>query len=191
MSETPNRPPIEAGRELARGSFWMISMRWVIRGIGFVSTIILARLLTPDDFGVVAMAMVGVAMLEVFTQSGSDLALLRNAEPTREHYNAAWTLEIIQGCVLAVLLFTTAPLVGGHFEDPRVTNVIRLLSLRAVVGGFQNIGVVTFRRELRFGREFQFGIVKKSATFVVTLVAAFVLRSYWAHVIGQVKGRIV
>ena len=89
------------------------------------------------------------------------------------------------------MLFTTAPLVGGHFEDPRVTNVIRLLSLRAVVGGFQNIGVVTFRRELRFGREFQFGIVKKSATFVVTLVAAFVLRSYWALVIGQVVGRIV
>ncbi len=191
MSEPSNRPPIEAGRELARGSFWMISMRWVIRGIGFVSTIVLARLLAPDDFGVVAMAMVGVAILEVFTQTGSDLALLRNAEPTREHYDAAWTLEIIQGCALAVLLFTTAPLVGGHFEDPRVTNVIRLLSLRAVVGGFQNIGVVTFRRELRFGREFQFGIVKKSATFVVTLVAAFMLRSYWALVIGQVVGRIV
>jgi O-antigen/teichoic acid export membrane protein len=170
--QTPQRPSIEAGRELARGSFWMIAMRWVIRGIGFVSTVVLARLLAPDDFGVVAMAMVAVAMLEVFTQSGSDLALLRAAEPTREHYDAAWTLEIIQQAVLAVVLFTTAPLVGGHFEDPRVTNVIRLLSLRALVGGFQNIGVVSFRRELRFGREFQFGIVKKCATFVVTLVAA-------------------
>jgi len=189
--QTPQRPTIEAGRELARGSFWMIAMRWVIRGIGFVSTIVLARLLAPDDFGVVAMAMVAVAILEVFTQSGSDLALLRAAEPTREHYDAAWTLEIIQQAVLAVVLFTTAPYVGGHFEDPRVTSVIRLLSLRALVGGFQNIGVVSFRRELRFGREFQFGIVKKCATFVVTLIAAVVLRNYWALVIGQVVGRIV
>jgi O-antigen/teichoic acid export membrane protein len=192
MSES--RPPgsqIEAARELARGSFWMIAMRWVIRGIGFLSTILLARLLAPDDFGVVAMAMVAVALLEVFTQSGSDLALLRNAEPTREHYDAAWTLEILQGIVLAILLYTTAPLVGGHFEDPRVTNVIRLLSLRAIFGGFQNIGVVKFRRELRFGREFQFGIVKKCATFCVTLVAALMLRNYWALVIGQVVGRIV
>jgi O-antigen/teichoic acid export membrane protein len=192
MSETTrNRPQIEAGRELARGSFWMIAMRWVIRGIGFLSTIILARLLTPDDFGVVAMAMVGVAILEVFTQTGSDLALLRTAEPTREHYDAAWTLEILQAIALAALLYTTAPLVGGHFEDPRVTNVIRLLSLRALIGGFQNVGVVNFRRELRFGREFQFGIVKKTATFVVTVIAAFVLRSYWALVIGQVVGRAV
>ena len=74
--------------------------------------------------------------------------LLRAAEPTREHYDAAWTLEIIQQAVLAVVLFTTAPLVGGHFEDPRVTHVIRLLS-RARWSAFQNIGVVSFRRELR------------------------------------------
>src|SRR5688572_31318361 len=109
----PRKNQIEAGRELARGSFWMIAMRWVIRGIGFLSTILLARLLAPDDFGVVAMAMVAVAMLEVFTQSGSDLALLRNAEPTREHYDAAWTLEILQAITLAIVLYATAPFVGG------------------------------------------------------------------------------
>ena len=129
MSETPIRPPIEAGRELARGSFWMISMRWVIRGIGFVSTIVLARLLAPDDFGVVAMAMVGVAILEVFTQTGSDLALLRNAEPTREHYDAAWTLEIIQACALAVLLFITAPVV-----ESMAVNVMACCCARLSIG---------------------------------------------------------
>ena len=51
-------------------------MRWAIRGIGLLSTIILARLLAPDDFGVVAMAMVAVALLQSFSQSGVDLALL-------------------------------------------------------------------------------------------------------------------
>ncbi len=90
--------------------------------------------------------------------------------------------------MLAVILFATAPLVGGHFEDPRVTEVIRVLSLRALIGGFQNIGVVNFRRDLQFGREFRFGVAKKLATFVVTVAAAFWLRSYWALVIGQVAG---
>ncbi len=190
-SESGNRSPIAAGRELARGSAWMIGMRWAIRGIGLVSTVILARLLTPDDFGVVAMAMVSVAILEVFTQSGVDLALLRTTEPTREHYDAAWSMEIIQGFVLAIVLYVTAPYVGGHFEDPRVTVVVRILSLRAAIGGFQNIGVVNFRRELAFGREFQFGIFKKLATFSVTVVTAFLLKNYWALVIGQVVGRLL
>lgn len=191
MNSPPSQPPIRAGRELARGSAWMIGMRWAIRGIGLLSTILLARLLTPEDFGVVAMAMVAVALLEVFTHSGTDLALLRSTEPTREHYDAAWTLEIIQAVGLAIVLWFAAPLVGGHFEDERVTNVIRILSLRALVGGFQNIGVVDFRRELRFGREFQFGVVKKLATFLVTVAAALLLHNYWALVIGQVLGRVI
>jgi O-antigen/teichoic acid export membrane protein len=154
---TAGRPgsPIRAGRELARGSAWMIGMRWAIRGVGLVSTVILARLLAPDDFGVVAMAMVAVAILQSFTQSGTDLALLRNTKATHEHYDTAWTLEIIQSVLLAVVLFATAPLVGGHFEDPRVTEVVRILSLRALFGGFQNIGVVNFRRDLQFGQEFR------------------------------------
>lgn len=190
---TPEPPErlIRAGRELARGSAWMIGMRWAIRGVGLVSTVILARLLAPDDFGVVAMAMVAVAILQSFAASGTDLALLRNTKATREHYDTAWTLEIIQGVVLAIVLFATAPLVGGHFEDPRVTEVVRMLSLRALFYGFQNIGVVNFRRDLQFGREFRFGVAKKLATFVVTVGTALWLRSYWALVIGQVLGQLI
>lgn len=190
MEPTGNEP-IRHGRELAIGSAWMIGMRWAIRGVGLLSTVILARLLTPDDFGVIAMAMVAVAILQVFTQSGVDLALLRAETPQREHYDAAWTLEIIQGAALAAVLFLSAPLVAGQFEDPRVTQVIRILSLSALIGGFQNIGVVNFRRNLDFRREFQFGVYKKLSSFTVTVVAALVLRSYWALVIGVVAGRVV
>lgn len=183
--------PIRASRELAVGSAWMIGMRWAIRSVGLLSTVILARLLAPDDFGVVAMAMVAVAILQSFTQSGVDLALLRAETPLREHYDAAWTLEIIQGATLAAVLFLTAPLVAGQFEDPRVTAVIRAMSLAALVGGFQNIGVVNFRRELNFRREFLFNVYKRLATFVVTMTAALLMRSYWAMVVGYVVGRVI
>lgn len=189
-SSSPGQRPIRAGRELAVGSAWMVAMRWAIRSVGLVSTVVLARLLAPDDFGVVAMAMVAVAILQSFTQSGVDLALLRADEPTREHYDAAWTLEIIQGIALAVALFATAPLVAGQFEDPRVTEVIRALSVAGLIGGFQNIGVVNFRRTLDFRREFRFGVFKKLSSFVVTIAAALWLRNYWALVIGQVAGRL-
>ena len=190
MEPTGNEP-IRAGRELAVGSAWMIGMRWAIRSVGLLSTVILARLLAPDDFGVVAMAMVAVAILQSFTQSGVDLALLRAESPQREHYDAAWTLEIIQGVGLAAVLFLSAPLVAGQLGDPRVTEVIRVLSVAALVGGFQNIGVVNFRRELNFRREFQFGVYKKLSTFMVTIAAALLLRNYWALVIGQLAGRVV
>lgn len=164
-------------------------MRWATRALGLVSTIILARLLAPEDFGIVAMAMVVVGFLEVFTQTGVDLALIRDAHATREHYDTAWTFEILQAAALALALLIAAPFAARYFGDARVLHVMQLLSLRAFIGGFENIGVVAFRRDMNFDREFWFGIFKKMGTVALTISAAFVFRSYWALVIGLIGGR--
>lgn len=194
MTEEPRTAaaaqPAPAGH-LLRGSAWMITMRWSIRGLGLVSTVILARVLTPEDFGIVAMAMVVIGFLEVFTQTGVDLALIRDRAATRAHFDTAWTLEILQAAALALALLIVAPFAAAWFDDPRVTLVIRLLALRALIGGFENIGVVAFRRELDFSREFWFGVVKKTATVAITITIALWLRSYWALVIGLVGGRLL
>lgn len=166
-------------------------MRWATRALGLVSTVVLARLLSPGDFGVLAMAMVVVGFLEVFTHTGVDLALIRDEHAGRDHYDTAWTFEILQGAALAAGLVLAAPLAAAYFEEPRITIVMSVLSLRALIGGFENIGVVAFRRELTFDREFWFGVVKKMATVGVTVGAALALRSYWALVFGLVAGRLL
>lgn len=166
-------------------------MRWATRGLGVISTVIVARLLTPEDFGVVAMAMVVVGFLEVFTATGVDLALIRDREATRDHYDSAWTMEVLMATGLALALFAAAPLAAAYFKDPRVLHVMQVLSLRAFIGGLENIGVVAFRRELAFAREFWFGVVKKVATVVLTIAVAITLRSYWALVVGLVGGRVL
>lgn len=164
-------------------------MRWATRALGLVSTVVLARLLAPEDFGVVAMAMVVVGFLEVFTHTGVDLALIRDAHAERDHYDTAWTLEILQATALALALLVAAPFATRYFGDARVLEVMQLLSLRAFIGGFENIGVVAFRRDLNFDREFWFGVFKKMSTVAVTIAAAIVFRSYWALVIGLIGGR--
>ena len=90
---------------MIKGSLWMISMRWIMRSIGLVSTIILARLLTPDDFGVIAISMLLVGFLEVFFESGQQQAIIRHENPTRAHYDSAWTMGIISGVILAIVIF--------------------------------------------------------------------------------------
>ncbi len=169
---------------MLHGSFWMIAMRWSIRLIGLVSTVILARLLTPADFGVVAMAMIVVGLLENFSQTGQRLAIIRMPNPTREHYDAAWTLSIIMGLIVGIVIFLIAPLSSHYFNDPRAVTVIQCLALRAVVGGFENIGIVDMRRDLQFNRFYNFNIYSKIISFVATLGLAFWLRNYWALVIG-------
>src|SRR5262245_12017472 len=82
---------------MARGAAWMVGMRSTIRAIGLINTIILARLLTPQDFGLVAMATVVIGLLDSMIESHVDLALLRNPGIGRTLYDSAWTLQTLTG----------------------------------------------------------------------------------------------
>ena len=80
---------------MARGSAWTVGVRWAARLLGLISTLFLARLLMPRDFGIVTIAMIVVGTVEIFNQTGQHLAIIRHANPTREHYDSAWTIFIL------------------------------------------------------------------------------------------------
>jgi O-antigen/teichoic acid export membrane protein len=173
-----------------RGSALMVLMRWVMRLSGLVSTMILARILTPSDFGVVTMAAIFVGFLELFTSTNFDLALIRIPEPARSHYDTAWTLQLVLGLLVGAAIFALAPIGSWYFEDPSVVWVARVLSINAILNGAGNIRVVDFRRELDFRKEFLFNVTWKLGSTIVTIGAALILRNYWALVVGSVAGSL-
>ncbi len=175
---------------MIRGSIWMVAMRWTIKGIGIVSTVILARLLVPEDFGIVAMAMLVVGIIELFNLVGTDLALIRHKNATREHFDSAWTIGVIQSLILGTCVLLAAPLGETFFDEPRAVPVIQILSLRVYAQGFENIGTVLFLKELDFAKEYRFRIARKVTTFIVTLVLALSIQNYWALVAGIVSGQV-
>ena len=191
MTAAPETEPDGFGRHMVRGAAWMVAMRWAIRLVGLVSTIILARLLMPADFGIVAMATVVIGFLEVFTHTGVDLALIRKQNLERADLDSGWTFEVLKGAALAAVLFAVAPMAATYYDEPRVTEVIQLLGLGALILGFQNIGVIEFRRDLDFGREFRFGVYRKLLSFVFVVGLALYLRSYWALVFGSLFSQLV
>ena len=166
-------------------------MRWGMRFIGLISTIILARLLIPEDFGIIAMAMIVIGLLETIAYTGVDLALIRDQKLSKEHYNTAWTIQLLQGILVACLLVIIAPLAAAYFAEPRATLVIQLLALRALLESTKNIGIVAFRKELNFAKEFRFGIYTKLIQFVIVVSAALLFRNYWALVIGMIASAVI
>ncbi len=169
----------------------MVAMRWAVRGIGLVSTMILARLLTPNDFGLVAKAMLVIGMLEIMAETGQRLAIIRHIEPTRAHYDTAWTVGIIVNGVLALAMFFVAPLAQSLFHEPAAVPLVRVLALRTLLNGFENIGTVDFRRNMQFRKDFQYNLVTKLLSFVVTISLAFYFRNYIALVGGMVAGQFI
>jgi len=168
----------------------MVLFRWLDRGLGIVSTVILARILVPEDFGLVAMAMSVVALLELMSQFGFDVALIQNRDASREHYDTAWTYSVIFGVVLAFLLYVLAAPAAGFYGDTRLESVLQVCAFAPLVQGLQNIGIVAFRKEMTFNKEFHFLFIRRLVGFAVTLAVAFALRSYWALVLGTIAGRV-
>lgn len=168
----------------------MVGFRLAERCLGLASTVVLARLLVPEDFGLIAMAMSVIAAIELIGAFGFDNALIAHPAPERRHYDSAFTLNVLLGIACAVVVIAAATPTAAFFADPRIVRVMIVLAFAWVAQGFENIGTVTFRRNLEFHREFLFLTSKRMISFCVTLIAAFWLRNYWALVIGAVSGRV-
>lgn len=188
---TALQPAFNVTHSLVRSSAWMVALRWTLRSIGLVSTFILARLLSPEDFGLAAMAVLVIGLVEVFGQTGQILALIRHPDPQREHFDTVWTMSILIGAAITAILWLLAPLAADFFHEPRATGIIEVLALRAFIGGFENIGVVAFRKDLQFSKEYGYQVAQRVITFIFTITVALWLQSYWALVLGILGGRVV
>jgi O-antigen/teichoic acid export membrane protein len=162
----------------------MVAMRWTVRSIGLLNTVILARLLTPQDFGLVAMASVVVGLLDALTNLNVDIPLIRNRAMGHSHYDSAWTLQVLSGWVKCGLYLGIAPLLVKYYGDPRVGTVACILALRPAIEGFENIGQVDFRRDLQFDKEFRYWVYRRLLAFVLTIGIALWLRDYLALAIA-------
>src|SRR5579872_6424148 len=184
MPEPHVKPERSVHRHMLGGSAWAIALRWCARLTGLISTIVLARLLTPADYGVVAIATLIVGTIEVFTQTGQYTVIIRHPNPTREHYDSAWTVSLLLGIGLGFVVLASAPLAAIYFHEPRSSAIVAILAFRTMLIGTQNIGIVNFRRHLQFRKQFQFSVYPELISFVITITCGFIFRNYWALVIG-------
>jgi len=155
-------------------------MRWAIRFIGLANTAIIARLLTPEDFGLVALAMIAVEFAITVTDGDIDMAIVRSRDASRDLTHTGWTLKVIVGVLTTGALMVCAPLVAEMFGDQRLTLIVRIAAMKPIILGFENIGVTEFRRKLNFQREFHYLVIQRIATFGLGLVLAFSFRNYFA-----------
>ncbi len=170
---------------MARGAAWMVALRSADRVLGFVSMLVLARLLVPEDFGLVALGVAVVGSLAAFSEFGFDLALIQNQTAERRHYDTAWTLGLIRGFLLAGLLLLLAQPAATLFGDERLAGLVSALALVPLLEGFANIGIVEFRKQLVFRKEFLYRFSSRLGGVITTVSLAIFWRDYWALVVGQ------
>ena len=176
---------------LIRGAAWAMAMRWSIRGMGLISTVVLARILHPEDYGVIAMAFLVVGLLEAFMNVGAPQALVRLGATTNDYINSAWTLRGLQGLLIGGCLALAAPWAAAFFNEPRLKLVLLVLAVVQAPMGYSNIGMTLAYRDLHFATEFKWLFSTKVAAVCVTLVTALYVPDYRALLTGLVAGYVV
>ncbi len=128
----------------------MVSLRLSIKVISVVSTMMLARLLTPADFGLMALVSSCYAMVELIRAFGFDIALIQNQQASREHYDTAWTMNIIFALLASSVIVFLSAIISNFYDDPRLTSALLVIALIIFIDGFWNIGTVEFKKQLNF-----------------------------------------
>ena len=168
----------------------MVVFKLLDRSIGIVSMVILARLLVPADFGLVTMATAIIAIIELLSAFNFDMALIQGQQATRAPYDTAWTLNVVMAAVCALLVAAAAFPAGAFYGDSRLGPIMLWLALATWIRGFENVGVVAFRKELELNREFQLLLTKRIGVFLATISIALATRTYWALVLGTLAGSV-
>lgn len=188
---TPRLDGSSVRSTLIRGAAWALAMRWSIRGMGLISTVILARILHPEDYGVIAMAFLVVGLLEAFMNVGAPQALVRLGTTTNDYVNSAWTLRGLQGLLIGACLALAAPWAAVFFDEPRLEMVLWVLAMAQAPMGFSNIGMTLAYRDLQFATEFKWLFSNKLVSVCVTLLTAVYVPDYRALLTGIVAGYVM
>ncbi|HUL01998.1 MAG TPA: lipopolysaccharide biosynthesis protein [Gemmatimonadales bacterium] len=168
----------------------MLLGRALVGASGFLRTLILARLLSPHDFGAMGATLVVLNAVEALTETGYETALVQRRDDVDRFYDTAFTIQVIRGLVLAVLLWLAAPLAAAFFREPVLVPVLRATAVVVILRGVANPARVRWIRDLRFDTLFWWRLPEVVVTLVVAITLGFVLRNVWALVIAFIASQV-
>ncbi len=167
-------------------SIFMLSASWIAKALGLLSTIILARLLTPEDFGLVAITMLVVHFLDVFANTGAQQFLLSKEHIDDDDLNTAWSLNMIFRIFITLALLILANPIANFFEAD-LAYAFRVSALILIILGMKNPALNIAKREFNYKGIFKLSLLAKFISFTVTITVAYYTRSYWALIIGTIS----
>ncbi|MCK5745916.1 MAG: oligosaccharide flippase family protein [Oricola sp.] len=188
---TPEAGPPSLTARVARGAAWIMGAGLVARTLGAVNTIVIARLLAPEDIGVVATAVIAMQLLQGISDIGVSQAVIRFRDAGRDELDTLFTLSAIRGAIIGAVLFAAAPFAAQFYGDPRVFWTFAGVALFPVLTGLVNPRFFEFERDLKFSREFLVVILNRIAGVAASLTVAIVFRAYWAIICGMLASGVV
>ncbi len=177
------------GRTL-KGTFWLVLGKGYQQALFLGKAAILGRLLGPEEFGLVGIALLTIQFMAAFTHTGFASAMIQKPDLQDREINTAWWVLLGRGTLIASIVWVLSPWIAGVFHEPRAIPVLRTFGGIQFLSAFTSIGVVLLSKNLDFRAVFKYDAWGTALELVVSVGIAFWHRSVWALVWGAFAGTL-
>lgn len=167
----------------ASGLFWKFAERICAQGVSFVLSVILARLLMPEDYGTIALVLVFIDIANVFVTTGLGESLVQKKDADDVDFSTIFYCNFCFTLAIYAVLFFTAPYIARFYDSPMLTSVIRILSLKLIITGINSIQHAYVQKNMMFRRFFYSTIIGTVVSGIVGIFLAYRGFGVWALVI--------
>lgn len=167
---------------------WKFAESWGAQIVGFVVSIILARILEPTDYGIIALIMVVISILQVFADSGLGNSLIQKKDPDDLDYSTVFFTNVIISVILYISIWILAPCIADFYNLPQIIPFIRVLGLILPINAFRNIQNSYIAKHMIFKRFFFATLIGSLSSAVIGIYLAYNGAGVWALIVQQLIG---
>lgn len=165
--------------------FWKFAERIGAQGVNFIVSLVLARLLEPKDYGLIALITIFISISNVFVQSGFGTALIQKKGADETDFSSVFYFNILMSWILYFVMFIAAPYIADFYSEPELKLVIRVLSISLIIAGINSVQQAYVSKTMQFKRFFFSTLVGTLASAVVGIYLAYRGAGVWALVVQQ------
>jgi O-antigen/teichoic acid export membrane protein len=178
-------------QKMLSGLFWSAIERFGQQGIQFIITIIIARILTPADYGLIGMITIFIGVSVSFIDSGFGQALIQRQNATKKDESTVFFFNIVLGCVFFLILFLIAPLIAAFYKQPILTPITRVMALSLIINSFGLVQNTLITKTIDFKRLTKISVISVIISGAVGIILALRGFGVWSLVIQVIIGNLI
>lgn len=171
-------------QSVLKSSAILLTIQLFQKSLGFISTLILARLLVPEHFGVVALVMICLMLFENIADAGNQHYIIQKQQLDDADLHTAWSIDLLMKLAMFALILLLAPWLARFFSMPELSTALMVASLVLPIKALQNPVLMRFAKEMNYQPVFRLSLWQKLLSFVVTVGLAWWYPSHWPVIIG-------
>ena len=182
---------MEQNNSVAKGLAWKLMERFGVQGTQFVLQVVLARILSPEHYGVLSLMLIFTALANVFIQQGFNTALIQNKDVTEEDYSSVLWISLSVAALMYAILYVATPAIAAFYEIPELINPFRVLCLMLFPGAVNSVQLARISRAMDFKKVFYSNLAGILISGIVGIVVALMGGGLWALVVQTILNTVI